>query len=203
MNLTRKTAVSATVATAMLLGGAGAALAETTDQSDSTTVAEVEAVSVETLFNSPEMGVEKKVTLSDGSVQTLGWKPLSALDSEKSTLLNDSMAKSIIDLDPEMRPQSAFGCNGDVCIDLDGNGLYLNYWKTQATGNEGCVQADYRIDTSSTSRRVNLSPYICSTRSGAGVYYDTWDFPPKFADPSTVCNRWTKIAGYPCKTVHS
>ncbi|MGW1746541.1 hypothetical protein ACWCRD_13140 [Streptomyces sp. NPDC002092] len=95
-------------------------------------------------------------------------------------------------------PQSAFTCDGPVCIDVQGSGLKVNQWNTTATGNVGCSEASY-IRNGST---VFVSDSICPSGSGSGVYYYYTNPNTTYPNNTKLCNVWEWFVGYPCATVH-
>lgn len=96
-------------------------------------------------------------------------------------------------------PLDASGCNFDVCIDLEGDGTYVNTWGTQAFGNHGCQNAifesPYGTDFS--------QPPVCPYSPSEGVYYDYTGPIGYFGDGSVLCDEWTSFDGKPCETVHN
>lgn len=119
---------------------------------------------------------EVRDTLSDGSVITAGWKP-----------------------GPILRPMSASGCSIEVCIDVEGHGLYVDSWSTTAFGNVGCSYAVYKDN----GKYLRITDSICPTSSGDGVYFYTWAYPAggKFPNHTQLCNTWYYVRGTPCEWV--
>lgn len=93
-------------------------------------------------------------------------------------------------------PLSAFGCSGDVCIDLDGDSTLVVSWGTQAFGNAGCQNAffEYPADT-------YVGPIVCPDASGDGVYYDYTGPTGYFPDGAKLCNSWDHSSGRACKYI--
>ena len=92
---------------------------------------------------------------------------------------------------------SASGCNIDVCIYLYGSGLTVDKWETTGTVTSStCSYARFYADDT----LIATSSTICS--SGSGTLKATWNNPGWFADGTQLCNSWSGISGYPCKTVH-
>lgn len=136
-------------------------------------------LSVKTDFSSPAQGVQKTAKLADGSTVVYGWAP-------KSNTVH---------------PDSASGCNQEVCIDVQGSGLYVDQWNTTAYGNVGCSYAVYLRN----GNYIRITDDICPTSSGDGVYYYDWAYPigGKFGNKDKVCNTWYYLPGKPCETIHS
>jgi hypothetical protein len=93
--------------------------------------------------------------------------------------------------------ESAFGCNIDVCIDIQGSGLHVEYFNTQAFGNVGCIRAHHRANGVS----IFNSALVCPSSSGEGVYYSNYHYSGNFFNGEKLCATWDKISGKPCETV--
>ncbi|MGW5477916.1 hypothetical protein [Streptomyces sp. NPDC004008] len=135
------------------------------------------------------MQQDEVVSVQNGDA-ACGWVSNDCLRARPGFLENQ--AKSVA-----AEPQSHFGCNADVYIDVRGTGLKANMWNTTANANVGCSRVKYVRN----SNQVFESAPICPPNSNPGVY--------PYANPNTtypqntkLCNAWTKITGYPCATVH-
>jgi hypothetical protein len=102
-----------------------------------------------------------------------------------------------------MTPNSHFGCNLSVCIDVAGSGLQVTHWYTTANGNRGCIKAFFDIHHAGTVRTI-WGPLVCPSTPGDGVYYDYGTNPAGwYFNGDQLCNGWTKIAGLACASIHS
>jgi hypothetical protein len=96
-----------------------------------------------------------------------------------------------------VQPNSASGCNQDVCIQINGYSNYISYWGT--TGfNDGplCSWPDwwYALNV------VATTDILCV--DDAGVFIGDWYPNRRFTpNPATACNSWWAINGFPCETV--
>ncbi|MEU6200940.1 hypothetical protein [Streptomyces sp. NPDC047061] len=133
---------------------------------------------------------DEVVSVQNGDT-AYGWVSSDYLQAHPGFL--ESQAKSV-----EAEPQSHFGCNTDVCIDVLGTGLKVNQWNTTANANVGCSQAKYVRN----SNQVFESDPICPPNSNPGVYYYYTNPNTTYPQNTKLCNAWTKITGYPCATVH-
>jgi hypothetical protein len=92
---------------------------------------------------------------------------------------------------------SATGCNQEVCININGSGLHINYWQDVVfMNNGGCTSGLYYAY----GRYVFSTPRLC--RSGSWVYVgqvDNLNFPSN----GEACNAATGAPGFPCEYVHS
>jgi hypothetical protein len=97
-----------------------------------------------------------------------------------------------------IQPDSASGCNQDVCIYVYGQGRFVQEWDTTAYFPNGTESfAIYYLNGSvlTTSNSFYASP---------GQWYETYWTPEEyFPNNSQVCNSWWANAGHPCETVHS
>lgn len=92
---------------------------------------------------------------------------------------------------------SAFGCNEDVCINLNGSGLHVNWW--QVTGymyHAFCAYDNYWGPPTS---YLWSAPRKCS--SGPAYYVGTTD-DIDFSGNVEVCNTVVWVPGKPCEYVH-
>ncbi|MGW1758828.1 hypothetical protein [Streptomyces mirabilis] len=120
-----------------------------------------------------------------------GWASNDYLQTHPGFL--EAQAKSV-----GLEPQSHFGCNAQVCIDVQGTGLKVNQWNTTANANVGCSQAKYVRN----SNQVFESAPICPPNDNPGVYYYYTNPETTYPQNTKLCNAWTRITGYPCATVH-
>ena len=93
-------------------------------------------------------------------------------------------------------PQDAQGCNGQVCIRVEGTGLVVDSWETWFDAPAAtCTQAQFIRDGSV----INQSNPICS--DGPARFRVTWDNPGSYPHGTQLCNTWTNATGQPCITV--
>lgn len=111
-------------------------------------------------------------------------------------------------------PASHFGCNQQVCIDVEGVGEVVTFWGTTADGgNYSCWRPYFQVWTlnSHSGKEVHNwpGPVICAG-AGDGVFYDNSNehaggYPNKYS----LCNVWAyisgtdHIAGYPCANIEA
>jgi len=93
-------------------------------------------------------------------------------------------------------PDSASGCNEDVCINIDGASTIVNSWSTTAFGNVGCTRAYFLYNEG-----FYEGPEVCPDGAGPGVYYDNTGPSGYFPDGDQLCNSWLSIAGLPCEYI--
>lgn len=97
-------------------------------------------------------------------------------------------------------PDSASGCAGYVCIDINGSGTTVNYIST-------VVQNPYHRPYTSTGRvYVNGRPVHSfgshKLRAYPAKERYTWNSPSySFRKGQRVCIQWTGISGFPCETI--
>ncbi|MET8952391.1 hypothetical protein ACWEO4_03750 [Streptomyces sp. NPDC004393] len=139
---------------------------------------------------SADVQQDEVVSVQNGDA-VYGWVSGDYLQAHPGFL--EAQAKSVA-----AEPQSHFGCNADVCIDVQGTGLKVNMWNTTANANVGCGQVKYVRNSS----QVFESPSICPPNSDPGVYYYYAHPNMTYPQNTKLCNAWTKITGYPCATVH-
>ncbi len=92
-------------------------------------------------------------------------------------------------------PQSASGCNQNVCIYVTGSGLHVDSWTSSAVGPVGCTTANFDAGSEHAHYKV------CSDNNGN--YFVNPGINRNFANGTKLCNSWDNIPGYPCETVHS
>jgi hypothetical protein len=97
-------------------------------------------------------------------------------------------------------PHSSNGCNGYVCININGNGTHVNYIATTVQNpskkvltSRGHVYVNGRPVHSFGSHRLRGYP--------AKEQY-TWNSPHyRFKKHQKVCIQWSGISGFPCETI--
>lgn len=124
---------------------------------------------------------------------TAGWASISYLQAHPDAIPGVHVS---VGAAGGVRPASASGCNQNVCIDITGSDLFVSNWTTTAYGNVGCTYAAFHSQSFTA-----YGPWICSTGSGPGVYYDTTGPVGYYQDDEEVCNSWLEIRGYPCETI--
>lgn len=123
----------------------------------------------------PAHSVTFHVTTPYGTL-TYGWRPLARTS--------------------QMIPDSASGCNQDVCISIIGSSNHVSDWNTTAYWDGGyiCTQSHWVINNAN----VRTGSGACG---GAGVFFSDWVANRYFPSPSLACNWWKVIPGYPCETI--
>jgi hypothetical protein len=97
-------------------------------------------------------------------------------------------------------PRTGGGCNADVCITVNGSGLYVNYVFTSAHNpNPYSVYTHPYITANGSTVKTGPSRTIAA---GATSSY-TWNAQRNFANGTVICAGWPGISGYPCATVHN
>lgn len=95
-------------------------------------------------------------------------------------------------------PQSAHGCNKNVCITVTGKKLHVSLWQTTGYSRAAiCTFAAYWAN----GRIIATSNEICAR--SATLYYSYLKNPGNFPNHTQLCNTWISISGKPCETVHS
>lgn len=116
------------------------------------------------------------VTTPQGEL-TYGWRPFSA---------------------GEIGPDSANGCNHNVCISIVGTSNHVTDWDTTAYYRGPgtlCTRAAWHAN----GTVIRTGPTICGTDTG--VFWSAWTPNKDFSSPTDACNGWTHLKGYPCKTI--
>lgn len=95
-----------------------------------------------------------------------------------------------------VRPNSASGCNDDVCIEVTGSGLEVTKWYSLAMADdigEICGTPVFWVDD-----EVDMEgTEIC------GDYLEAWDDEEEeFENNTQLCNSWSPVPGFPCEIVH-
>ncbi len=93
-------------------------------------------------------------------------------------------------------PESASGCNLDVCISVTGSGTHVTDWNTQGYWDGGyiCTHSHYWWGLP-----IRTGSGACGA---AGVFFSDWHQALDFPNNSQLCNTWDIIPGKPCETVH-
>lgn len=101
-----------------------------------------------------------------------------------------------------VHPDSGSGCNydldDDMCIYVQGTGLYVSSWDTQVVNNfelESCTYAGYW----SNGGLYTTSNEVC----GNGDYWAYLTVDRNFLNQTQLCNTWVNWGGRPCLTVHT
>jgi hypothetical protein len=137
------------------------------------------------------------VTYASG--QTEGWASVAYLSAHP-----DAIPGLRVTVRPAtVIPNSASGCNYDVCIDITGSGTNVTNWTTTAYGNVGCTMPWFIWTEPGQGTQHEPGPEICPTSSGDGVYYDTQGPYGYFPDRTHLCNTWNRIPGEPCENIEA
>ncbi len=92
-------------------------------------------------------------------------------------------------------PLSASGCNGNVCINLQGSGSTVNDWETTAQATTYiCTQADYWADD--VLEHQGSRQCVPSGTQLVSDWQSTW-----WPNGTVLCNTWPGIPGRPCETI--
>jgi hypothetical protein len=99
----------------------------------------------------------------------------------------------------ESKPQSASGCNQNVCIYIDGDSTTVVGWETTAYGNTGCANAMF-----SWHEGAHRGETVCPDSDGPGVYYDTTGPTGYYPAGDHLCNFWHHgPSGLPCEDIEA
>ncbi len=90
--------------------------------------------------------------------------------------------------------ESADGCNGYVCIFVDGSGLVVTKWRTTAS------VSSYRCEYAYFKR--NGYAVKIMEDCGSSTLSTTWDNPGTFSHGDELCNTWSNVSGEPCITIY-
>lgn len=90
--------------------------------------------------------------------------------------------------------ESADGCNGYVCISVEGSGLSVSSWRTTAS------VSSYRCESAYFKRNGYTIKIMSDCDSS--TLSTTWWNPGSFSDGDQLCNTWSNISGEPCITIH-
>jgi hypothetical protein len=95
-------------------------------------------------------------------------------------------------------PNSASGCNQNVCIYVTGSKLHVSDWSTTGyDANPTCTYAAYWV----AGKVKATSNEVCG--GSDTEYVSDWNDPGNFPNHTQLCNTWLHISGKPCETVHS
>lgn len=97
-------------------------------------------------------------------------------------------------------PDSSNGCNGHVCININGNGTHVNYIATTVQN------PSKKVRTSTGHVYVNGKPVHSfgshRLRGYPAKEQYTWNSPHyRFKKHQKVCIQWSGISGFPCETI--
>ena len=156
------------------------------------------------------------ITLPDGTTVVLpeAWSELSIEDLAQLGIhpgMGPSDSLSVVAISDEgsalagvnalaggMTPNSASGCNGNVCIQLYGSGLTVDNWNSQA--NLPVTMCSYAVYWAR-GAIFKTSGQTCGTGGSQLLAFSgnatTWP------NQTQLCSSWVNIAGKPCETVHS
>jgi len=137
------------------------------------------------------------VSIKDASGHAKGWASIAYLSSHPNAI----PGLRVTPRPATVIPDSANGCNLDVCIDITGSGTNVDNWTTTAFGNVGCTQPVFLWTEPGQLTSREFGPEICPTSGGDGVYYDTEGPEGFFPGGSHLCNTWIRIAGEPCENI--
>jgi hypothetical protein len=99
-------------------------------------------------------------------------------------------------IQPALSTQSAYGCNGSVCIRLVGTGTNVERWRTTVSFSyQRCTRATYLVNDGV----FFVGRNICGVRWDVGVS----EIQPGnvFRDGDVLCNTWSGFSGKPCKRI--
>jgi hypothetical protein len=101
-----------------------------------------------------------------------------------------------------MIPNSHYGCNHAVCIDVEGSGTHVTYWATDIVGNYGCTKAFFDSRHGQLpAYETEWGPQICSNgQSGTYISY-YGNVPNDWPNGDQLCNGWIRVTGYACATI--
>ncbi len=95
-------------------------------------------------------------------------------------------------------PDTHNGCNQNVCIFVEGNGLEVSSWGTSAYFPQA-NQCSYPVFLNNNSV-VYTGPEYCGGPGNTGIY-NRPGFPYMYPSPVNLCNEWPGINGEPCAYV--
>lgn len=98
-----------------------------------------------------------------------------------------------------VKPNSAHGCDLNVCISIVGDSTTVTHWETTAYGNNGCANAYFAWN-----QGYHVGPTVCPDSMNSGVYYDTTGPTGYFPDGDQLCNYWQNgPPGEPCEYIRA
>lgn len=99
-----------------------------------------------------------------------------------------------------VRPDSAEGCSGLVCIVVSGSGRTIASWSTLAYPTASvCTFAVYWEPTGADI--LDTGNEVCGGPGGQFVGYLT--YPVSHTYNYHACNTWVELAGKPCEYIHA
>lgn len=96
-------------------------------------------------------------------------------------------------------PPSAYGCNGNTCIEIDGSGTTVNaiFGQTQNTSSNSIKTVGTVYDN---GNAIHSFPAV--TLKPGGTTTQEWKSPSyKFKSGDQVCVHYSGISGEPCETI--
>ena len=99
--------------------------------------------------------------------------------------------------------RSAFKCQYDVCLNVEGEDLIVDRWETTAEqlGSMACTSAFFEYRVPGGNAVFYEGQFLCPTAAD-GVFYDTTGPTGYFPDGTELCNTWDNKSGRPCAEVH-
>lgn len=98
-----------------------------------------------------------------------------------------------------VRPLSASGCNGSVCISVNGSGLHVNWIESSATYPKTfTTYAQFYLNGSAWLDSFKISGKKGDTYSTGDISIDE-----NFSNGTKICVSWPGISGKPCETIES
>lgn len=97
-----------------------------------------------------------------------------------------------------VRPASAYGCDGWVCIQLIGNGRLISNWYTSAD-NPGGYRCTFSAYWDSKTHVYDTGTSVCGWAPGQFRGY--LSHPVLYTRDEWACNTWVGIVGKPCEWV--
>jgi hypothetical protein len=143
------------------------------------------------------------IRIPDGKLVTLrkDWSKMSIADlasigirPAKSGAVDGYVRKTGV------RPDSAEGCSGLVCIVIGGSGRTIASWSTLAYPTESvCTFAVYWEPTGADI--LDTGNEVCGGPGGSFVGYLT--YPVSHDYNYHACNTWVELSGKPCEYIHA
>jgi hypothetical protein len=93
-------------------------------------------------------------------------------------------------------PRSASGCNKDVCINIEGESVFVDDWNTQAyySGEYVCTYSNFYVN----GKDIREGTFVCG---GAGVFFTDWAAKKTYGNGTQLCNQWHNLPGRACETI--
>lgn len=96
-----------------------------------------------------------------------------------------------------MQPASAHGCNGRVCITIDGTGWVVAGWSTSLTpDHNGPTRANFWEGSTLSAQTDTFS--VDTSKD----YWAKLNLSMRFSADIQLCNTWDSFSGRPCEFVH-